>query len=76
VTLRTIWHKPRGMQNWARRVKRISSGRAGAVGVPCDITVHQIRRSNCLPISLPCDMSSVRSEEECQIWLDQQTRIK
>jgi hypothetical protein len=73
VSLRKIWHKARGRQNWARRDKRISSGMAGAAGVPCDITVRQIRGSNWLPMSLPSDMSSIESEAEYQIWLDQQT---
>jgi hypothetical protein len=34
VSLRKIWHKSRGMQNSARRGKRISSGTAEAAGVP------------------------------------------
>jgi hypothetical protein len=67
VSLRKIWHEPRGMQDWARRDKRISSGMAGAAGVPCEITVRQIRRSNWLPMSLPSDMSRIESEAEYQI---------
>jgi hypothetical protein len=76
VSLQKILHRSRQMQNSARCAERISNGRVGSASVPCDITDVKSDVLNSLPISLPLDMSSLESEAECQIWLDQKAKIK